>query len=214
MRPPHLVINRKRVAIATATFACVLVALGIPAGGLAVDINHDGLQDSLLREQPNLPSPNVGSNCDVWANNSPEHYRLYVRPPIVWGLPHLGRQLVAWRTRFYDIGSGQIRAYGHWHYARVRPREWTIFGGGPNVGNGVTYFSTAYWQGGEWYDHLAGDGDQIRALIDVGWYKARTRRWIIATQTVHWVVPSTNRTLGLPQGLSGYPYPPFENGSC
>jgi hypothetical protein len=183
-----------------------------PLGALAVDVNRDGWHDFLLREQPYLPYANVGSNCDVWRYNSPYHARLYVRPPIVWGLRSLGRQRVAWRARFYDVGSGQVRAIGNWVYATVVPFKSTIFGGGPDAGGGVMITHNQYWQGGQYYDHLAGDSDRIRASIDARWYNSRKRVWTRATLRVQWVITTTNRSIG--RGQTGPYSTPVRNYTC
>ena len=190
----------------------LVAALALPLSTAAVDVNRDGLHDFLLREQPYLPYANVGSNCDLWKYNSPYHARLYVRPPIVWGLPGLGRQRVAWRARFYDWSSGDVRAYGKWVYSRVRPKQSTIFGGGPNAGGGVMITHNQYWTGGQYYDHLADDGDRIRAFVEVGWFNANKKRWVTRSLRVQWVISTSQRSLG--QGQTGPSSTPVRNYTC
>ena len=200
-------------ALKPAFLSIVLVTalLAGPVRARAVDVNRDGKHDFLLREQPYLPYANVGSNCDVWKYNSPWHARLYVRPPIVWGLPRLGRQRVAWRARFYDIASGQVRGIGNWVYATVSSSVATTFGGGQNAPQ-VMITWNQYWLGSQWYDHLGDDGDRIRALVDARWYNATTRRWRNATLLVQWVVSTSNRTNG--RGQTGSFSGPVQRGTC
>jgi hypothetical protein len=188
----------------------IVVALLVPIRGVAVDVNGDSKHDFLLREQPYLPYANVGSNCDVYRSNSPWHGRLYVRPPIVWGLPRLGRsQRVVWRTRFYDVPSGQVRYYGGWRYSTADPYRATAFGGGSNA-PAVSIVSRGYWAGSQWYDHFADDGDKIRAIVDVRWYNRNKRTWVRASLRVRWVIGTSNRTNGLGYSNS----PPQRDASC
>jgi hypothetical protein len=140
------------------------------------------------------------------------HARLYVRTPIVWGLPALGRQRVRWRARFYDVGSGEVRATGSWVYATVGRRQWTIFNGGPNAGGGVMITHNQYWANGQYYDRLGNDGDRIRAIVDAGWYSRRARRWTIRSMTVRWVITTSNRSNG--QGQTGPASTPTTNWTC
>jgi hypothetical protein len=99
-----------------------------------------------------------------------------------------------------------------WVYATVGPRQPTVFGGGPDAGGGVMITHKQYWQGSRYYDRLAGDGDRIRALVQVGWYNARTGRWIYRTLMVKWVVTATLRSIG--QGTTGPYSGPVQNYTC
>jgi hypothetical protein len=178
-------------------------------------VNGDGYHDAYPREQPYLPYANVGSNCDVWThdNGSTWHARLYVRPPIVWGLPALGRnQRVAWRPKFYDFSSGRLLAYGDWVYARVNARRATTFGGGPNAGNGVMITHRQYWQASQWYDHLSGTGERVKAQLVVAWRKAAGGKWITRVIPVNWVITTTHRSTG--QGQTGPYSTPVRNYTC
>ena len=189
-----------------------LAGLAAPVASVAVDINRDGYHDAYPREQPYLPSANVGSNCDVWRYNNVWYARLYVRPPIVWGLPTLGRnQRVAWRSQFYEWSSGEVVAQGSWVYRRVNPRQGTTFGGGPNAGNGVMITHRQYWQGSQHYDHPSDDGQRIKARAVVAWQRSNGK-WIVRTVPVNWVITTTNRTNGL--GTTGPYSTPVRNYTC
>jgi hypothetical protein len=37
-----------------------------PGSALGIDTDGDGYHDALVREQPDYPYANVGSNCDLW----------------------------------------------------------------------------------------------------------------------------------------------------
>lgn len=197
----------RKVWAAVAVGSACLVA--IPSV-LAIDVNNDRLHDFYLREQPMYPYANVGANCDVWQYNSPVHARLYVRTPIVWGLPALGRQQVRWRARFYDVDTREVRATGAWVTAIVGPKQATTFGGGPDAGNGVMITHGQYWDGGQYYDHV--DSQRIRAWIDAGWYSRRKGRWITRTLDVKWMIATSNRTIR--QGQTGPYSTPVTNWTC
>ena len=197
-----------RFTLATLTLLAALLAA--PLATLAIDVDGDGDHDARVREMPWLRYANVGSNCDVWRYNSPWHAHLYVRPPVVVGLPALGRQRVRWRANFWDVGSREYRHSGNWVYATVSAGQSTFFGGGPDAGNGVMITHRQYWQASQSYDHFADDGDRIRADIDVGWYSRRKQRWITREMDVRWVIATTNRTNG--QGYSNSS--PQKNATC
>jgi hypothetical protein len=120
--------------IAFILFLAMAALLCIPQVVTAFDVDGDGTHDIFIREPPRLRYANVGSNCDVWKYNSPLHGRLYVRPPKIWGLR--GRERVAWRARFYDVGSGEVRYTGNWIYSTAGLTTPTVFGGGPDAGQG------------------------------------------------------------------------------
>jgi hypothetical protein len=195
--------------IAAAAVAGSLLAV---PGALALDVDGDGWSDFRLREMPYLPYANVGSNCDVWQYNSPVHARLYVNSPVVWGLPGLGHQKVAWRARFYDTRNGSVRFKGPWKYRYVNERKSTRFGGGPNAGNGLMITHKQYWVGHQWYDHLADDGRRIRAMVDAAWLNSSTGKWIVRSLKVRWVISTSNRTIGL--GQTGPSSTPAKDGTC
>lgn len=193
--------------------AAMIGALVAPVASVAVDVNGDDYLDAYSREVPNYPKWNVGANCDVWRYNSPLHARLYVRPPIVWGLPALGRnQQVGWRAVFWDTQSGERRGTGDWVYRRVNPRRHTTFGGGPDAGNGVMITHRQYWQNSQWYDRLADDGDRIKARIEVAWYRSRQDNWIVRRIPVRWVISTSNRTNGA--GQTGASSTPINRWTC
>jgi hypothetical protein len=188
---------RRRAFVLVVALAALVAA---PLDVTAFDVDGDGTHDFFIREPPRLKLANVGSNCDAWKYNSPLHGRLYVRPPRVWGLR--GRERVVWRARFYDVGTGEVRHTGKWIYSTAGLTTPTVFGGGPDAGHGVMVYSNQFWVGSQWYDHLADDGDQIRALVDARWYSVKTRRWTKATLPVKYVIGTFNRTVGSGQAGS------------
>jgi hypothetical protein len=180
-------------AIAMLVFAVVLVLA--PSAG-SVDVDKDGWHDFLIREQSYLPYANVGANCDLYHSNGTWIGRLYIRPPRVWGLKGLGRQAVRWRTRFYDLAqNGKVVWTTNWNYGRVRPRRATDFGGGPDAPQAMIT-SNSYWERSHWYQHPQGNGMRVRAVVDVGWYRARAKRWTRRSLTVRWMISTANRTIG------------------
>ena len=174
----------------------VVGALVLASGAGGVHGDRDGYDDALIREQPYLPYANVGANCDLYYNNGTWIGRLYIRPPRLWGLKGLGRQAVRWRTRFYDIAqNGTVVWTTKWHYGRVKPLRATDFAGGPDAPQAMIHWKS-YWDGSHWYQHPQGNGMRVRAVVDVGWYKARSRKWISRSMTVRWMISTANRTIG------------------
>jgi hypothetical protein len=192
--------------------SAALAGLSILPAAHALDVNGDGRHDFRLREMPYLSGSNVGSNCDHWQNGGPQHGRLYVRPPRIWGLPRIGgRQKVGWRARFYDAVTGKVVASGRWKYSYALPYLESPLGAGPDAGNGVYITQNQYWAGSQYYDHLSSDGAQIRAIVDAAWYNARKRTWTVKALRVQWVIATINRSTGQGQTMISTP---IKNASC
>lgn len=197
-----------RIAAASAAALSVLVLAPVARG---IDVDRDGYHDFLLREQPYLPYANVGANCDVFKWNGVWYGRLTIRPPRVWGLSALGRQQVAWRTRFYDRQSGKVVWTNAWVYDRVRPGQATDFGGGPNAPQ-VMITWNQYWVGGQWYQHPISDNGRIKAIVDAGWYNRRRKRWVVRSLRVLWLISTVGRTTGV--GQTGPASTPVTSWTC
>jgi hypothetical protein len=161
-----------------------VLALAATDAAQAYDTDGNGYHDFVIREQPYLPSVNVGARCQLGSvQGGGTIATLTVRPPRVWSLWGLQNQSVVWRATFVNARTGALAAQGSWVSGTASPNASTDFGGWSQSGVMITW--AQYWQASQSYTYYPSLG-YMKAIVDVAWYNPWSGGWVFKSLPVQW----------------------------
>jgi hypothetical protein len=172
---------------ALAAIASLAVSAGTASaaatGADAVDVDHDGYYDTIVREAPWLPQYNVGALCTTPSYNT---LKITIRPPKVWPISGSGltAQTVYWQAVVTDRANNTL-ASGAWISGTAYRGEPTEFGasGDPNP---PYIYASSYWDGSESFTRNISTGVPLVPWIHVAWLQ-RNGAFVYAWMRANWM---------------------------
>ena len=182
--------TRTLKSLATLAAAGAVLALAAAGTAQAYDTDGNGYHDFVIREQPYLPSVNVGARCELrYVQGGATLAKLTVRPPRVSSLWGLQNQSVAWRATFVSARTGAVVAQGSWVPGTASANASTDFGGWSAPGVMITW--AQYWQANQYHEYYPSYG-YVKAIVDVAWYHPWSGGWVYRSLPVQWTLSPSN----------------------
>ena len=210
----HTKSRKRRIAKLLVVGIVALAALTVSTGAAlasaptdAVNVDHDGYYDAIIREKGQAPTyapllsslttNDVGAKCaENWSVYQPNIIQatLTIRPPKVWPLSglSLSSENVAWRAEFVDPSTNMVVQSGSW-VGVTAGKSGTEFGGSDLSPSLYSIYNNNYLSGGESMNHQfnkATTYQHIVPWVQVGWLQPNGT-WVFGQMRVNWVLTTS-----------------------